>query len=467
MSHLAWRLVAAIGVLMLASACSEGGPAAPLIGTLRVTVHTSGGDLDVDGYEIVVDGIRRYSVFSPAPLRVTNVVEGVHSVAIEKVAPNCADVDPSPRVVTVAAGQTADVVFEVNCLATGITVTTRTSGTTGPPTYQLLLNATRSILVTATGVATVGQLQPGRYTVALDVAAEHCRVIEPAVLSVFVQNRTMNPVGFEVDCGPPIRREKIAFVFDSTGLYPRSWVAVANPDGSGIRTIGRGTGPAWSPDGTLLAYSDADCLGFFYYRDPCTGGVLLFDPETRTAITRSETGGGFEPAWAPVGDDIAFSRCCTTIMAPDQLWIMSLISPPVQIPLPPGMFVFVDNPSWSPDGQRLAFECRIGTSQVDVCIVNRNGTGFERLAPTSNPSFDPAWSPDGTRIAFSSELDVVVMRLDDRAMATLTRGRDPAWSPDGTKLVFAGDDGLFTIDADGSNRTRLTRGTHYAPVWRP
>jgi hypothetical protein len=465
MTHLVWRRMAAISVLLLAPACSDGGPAAPLIGTLRVSVHTSGGDLDVDGYEIVVDNVRRYSLFSPDPLRLTDVVEGVHSVAIEKVAPNCADVDRSPRLVTVVGGRATDVIFDVNCLATGITVTTRTLGN-GPPSYQLLLNKTPSILVTANGVAAVGRLQPGAYTVALDVGAEHCRVVESAELSVYVQSRAMTPVGFDVDCGPPIRREKIAFVFDSTGPYPRSWVAVANPDGSGIRTIGRGTGPAWSPDGTLLAYSDADCLSFFYYGWPCTGGVLLFDPETRTAIKRLETGGGFEPAWAPEGNDIAFARCCTTIMTPYQLWIMSLIpSPPVQIPLPPGMPA--NNPAWSPDGQRLAFECNFGTSQDDVCIVNRNGTGFERLSPTSKPNFDPAWSPDGTRIAFTSDLSVAVMRLDDRTVTTLTRGWDPAWSPDGTKLVFTGDDGLYTVDADGSNRTRITRGAHYAPVWRP
>jgi Tol biopolymer transport system component len=126
-----------------------------------------------------------------------------------------------------------------------------------------------------------------------------------------------------------------------------------------------------------------------------------------------------------------------------------------------------DHPTWSRDGQRIAFACIVETFNWDICVVDRNGTGFTRLTTHPRPDVQPAWSPDGTHIAFAAGADVAVLRVDDRTVSTLTAGSWPAWSPDGTRLAFARQDGLFTMNADGSNVTRLTTGRHYAPAWRP
>ena len=85
--------------------------------------------------------------------------------------------------------------------------------------------------------------------------------------------------------------------------------------------------------------------------------------------------------------------------------------------------------------------------------------------------FDPSWSPDGTKIAFSSDIDgqsgynIYVMDIDGSNITRLTTNNDaydqyPSWSPDGTKIAFYSGDSIFssqiyTMNSDGTNQTRV------------
>lgn len=120
------------------------------------------------------------------------------------------------------------------------------------------------------------------------------------------------------------------------------------------------------------------------------------------------------------------------------------------------------NPSLSPDGTRIAFNC--GIEPFDICVMNADGTGVVALTDTRDNS-NPAWSPDGTRIAFTSyremEPHIYIVSAQGGPAQRLAINDPsiisedyPAWSADGTRIAFAGvtetASDVYTVNADGS-----------------
>ena len=95
------------------------------------------------------------------------------------------------------------------------------------------------------------------------------------------------------------------------------------------------------------------------------------------------------------------------------------------------------NPTWSPDGSRIAFEST-RTGYADIFVMPAAGGDAVNLTKTPFSSdHGPTWSPDGGRMAFYSdrdgEWDIYVMALDGSSVVKLTGdGSDdevPSWRP--------------------------------------
>jgi TolB protein len=123
---------------------------------------------------------------------------------------------------------------------------------------------------------------------------------------------------------------------------------------------------------------------------------------------------------------------------------------------------------------------------LEIYVMNNDGTGQLRL--TNNPGVDcfPAWSPDGGKIAFVSQnlsgtFALRMMDADGANQAEITpiafsRFQYPwheawslSWSPDGSKLAFEENGDIFAVNVDGSNRVNLTNhpAFDYEPSWSP
>jgi TolB protein len=143
-------------------------------------------------------------------------------------------------------------------------------------------------------------------------------------------------------------------------------------------------------------------------------------------------------------------------------------------------------PTWSPDGKRVAFT-RFG----QIFVIDANGKNERRLTRRQPglhwPASFPAWSRDGTQIAFGGTRNLFTVSVADAKLRPLTRSQQswignftPAYSPDGRTIAFsrstdAFNSDIFLMDADGSRLRRLTmsQGTHdklaeeMTPAWSP
>ena len=205
-------------------------------------------------------------------------------------------------------------------------------------------------------------------------------------------------------------------------------IATADADGTGKRRLTYNTDfenyPAWSPDGALIAFVAA--------------------PHSQGTVP-----GHYDPLSAEL-----------TIMAADGSDLRRVYVPLDAETMGVGLYP----PVWSPDGQRLAFivnerEGDTGSPLRKILYTIRSkGLGDSELYLVGETASLPSWSPDGERLAFARDDEggdgVYVARYDGTELRRVAHfAVEVSWSPDGS-ILLAGE-ALYVVQPDGADLRRL------------
>lgn len=203
--------------------------------------------------------------------------------------------------------------------------------------------------------------------------------------------------------------------------------------------------PAWSPDGQRLLFSAG--RGVFY-----------------VYVTRARGGGlrrlrrGDWPAWSPDGRRIAFT-------VGSVLHVMSADGSRPRRVRSESPSEFQEGPVWSPDGRSYVYATLRSATDLEVAVINADGSGLRALTRNKVDDFSPVWSPNRRRIAFSRSGAVWLMNADGSRQRRLVPGNDPTWSPTGGQIAFSSNRSVHVVSAAGGPPQMLAEG--YSPAWSP
>jgi len=234
------------------------------------------------------------------------------------------------------------------------------------------------------------------------------------------------------------------------------------------------TEPAWSPDGTQLAYSsdkDSEHLQL-WVRDMKSGRSRRL-----TDLTTQPQGA----AWSPDGTRIAFFNV-------DGMWRVAQMS---VIDVATGQVTKVHDtlpqpgaPTWSPDGKRLAIagiapmtkRFREGTNQI-LTMSSTRLNDDKWFAPQPMMSIDsrggcgPAWSPDGTKMAAIYEGVLAVWPvsaagepLGPPRRITNESAHAPSWTGDSRHILYQSIDKLRIVDVESGDIRTVPFDLKYTPA---
>ncbi len=261
-------------------------------------------------------------------------------------------------------------------------------------------------------------------------------------------------------------------LFDGGESPDDNQIYVMDPDGSHVQpltgkppeTISYNAFAAWSPDRQKIAFMSGRDGELEIY-------VMAADGSDIQRLTRHRGLDGF-PVWSPDGNQIAFVRdtdppATGPVYPPSgnqRIYVMDSDGSNERLG------EFTTRGSWSPDGERIAFEANFD-GIWEIYVMETDGSNVQRITHTpvrDAGSFAPEWSPDGQKIVFDSTRDgnfeIYVVDADGSNVQRLTHNDKvdsrPAWSPDGQRIVFHSrrdvNSEIYVMDADGSNMERLT-----------
>jgi hypothetical protein len=240
-------------------------------------------------------------------------------------------------------------------------------------------------------------------------------------------------------------------------LVRNSRIETVMPNGSHRRVLTPPSlvagGPAWSPDGSRIAFAASDRGG-----DPHL--TRLYVMEADGSGLRVVLGGGYiEPAWSHDGRSLFFVEQGLG----HSLFEVDLEAGPIINVADLGCGV--SHPAISRSG-RIAVALSCANSPPMIETMGPSAAGRASVPGTAGATSGPGWSPDGSTLVFAKDRSSIeFVASDGTHVRTIHTGLDAkgvSYAPDGTKVLFtdvvdrfSGRDGVYTMRPDGSGLARL------------
>jgi|GEM_PF-1847700 len=269
---------------------------------------------------------------------------------------------------------------------------------------------------------------------------------------------------------------QLAYAGDGGNVY------VINATGSGnIINLtplmgGSNSEPAWSPGGGRIIYNHASNYGF-------TSDLYVVGLDGQGFMNKTNSPDPeYNPIWSPDGTKLAYVSYAGGFY---NIYVQDMVKggSPQRLNISEGNFNQI---AWSPDGSKIA--C-VNTGTNQIFSMNVDGSGEQQLTTqrTNEHYAHPVWSPDGVRLAYQwgsastieqiTNWEIYVMNEDGSRQTQLTLNgasdRNPVWSPDGTQIAFEsyrqGNWDIYIMDRAGVSQLAVTTnpGSDTNPVWQP
>jgi TolB protein len=293
---------------------------------------------------------------------------------------------------------------------------------------------------------------------AVTAKGDQMRAIGHRIADLIYEKLTGNPGVFST---------RIAYV---NRLGKNNRLVVADSDGYNdqvVRSISDPImSPAWSPDGSQLAYVTLE-----------HGHAVIYVQSLVTnqrRVLANMRGSNSAPVWAPDG-----KRLAVVLTRDGSTQIYMIRSDGTDLRRLTFSGAIDTEPNFSPNGQDLLFTSdRGGSAQIYRMPVE--GRTAERLTFEGGNNFSPRYSPDGKSFVFAHQISgrfhVAIQDFQSRQMQVLTEGgweKRPSFSPNGRLVLYAteaqGRGILAIVSSDGRVKQRLSSqaGDIREPTWGP